>query len=344
MPNSLQNSIDFITIEKLLTTFMLMIFSIIGSFSNFILILFHIHQNRAEYQNKKLNVRRRNQANNKAIYAVFIINFLLSFFFIPYTILFRVWDFYLNRLVFICVEHLKDSLIYTNLFIVSIISLERYVAVCKPQHYLKLQNNINKIIWLLFLIAFVLSTTNYLVANESSIRHQYNFTINKSGSIQLTIPDIVNLKINLRINLFVSAALLLICAIVSTWFYTKIILNQKRKQREFKIKYSFQSGKKSSRSSTLNKKETFNSQNVNKTDLDSSKHNEEESFNMLEETNQLHSAKIMPNCTKNKNTVSVQTDFDYKPTKSLYKNPSMSSSRLITKISILVNVFCTFIS
>lgn len=50
-----------------------------------------------------------------------------------------------------------------NLLIIVILSIERYVAVCKPQHYKSLESNINKIIWIIFLIGFVLSGTNYFI-------------------------------------------------------------------------------------------------------------------------------------------------------------------------------------
>ena len=107
------------------------------------------------------------KVNNKAIFTLSISNLLLSSVFIPYTIIYRVWNLKANVLVLKCIEHLKDTFIYVNVLIILLLSIERYVAVCKPHYYKKLELNVDRIIWVVFLFGVSLSATNYFVTVKS---------------------------------------------------------------------------------------------------------------------------------------------------------------------------------
>lgn len=73
-----------------------------------------------------------------------------------------------------------------NLLIIVILSIERYVAVCKPQHYKSLESNINKIIWIIFLIGFVLSGTNYFIDVKQDLVCTANIFIHRDEIDQST--------------------------------------------------------------------------------------------------------------------------------------------------------------
>lgn len=137
----------------------------------------------------------------------------------------------------------KDNLLYMNLLIIIILSIERYVAVCKPQHYKKLESNINKIIWIVFLIGFVLSGTNYSINVKTDLVCSANIFTRKKPSINFSNhsadgEDESNLPINL--NLLTSGVIFSLSACISTFFYVQIAWHHLKRARQLKHKCSSQ--------------------------------------------------------------------------------------------------------
>lgn len=122
-----------------------------------------------------------------------------------------------------------------NLLIITILSIERYVAVCKPQHYKKLESNINKIIWIVFLIGFVLSGSNYFIKKEDLACSPSLFTASTHHSnTSATSQDDVDYSINL--NLLTSGVIFSLSACITTFFYVQIAWHHIRRGQQLKRK------------------------------------------------------------------------------------------------------------
>ena len=128
------------------------------------------------------------------------------------------------------IEHSKDTFIYMNLLITIILSLERYVAVCKPQYYKTLETNINKIIWLFLLFGFVLAMTNYQnhAKSEFSCDSKEQTRVLSFGHFLSTFEGE---KEMLNINLLTSVFLFSLSTILSTFFYIQIGRYEFRRSR-----------------------------------------------------------------------------------------------------------------
>lgn len=119
-----------------------------------------------------------------------------------------------------------------NLLIIMILSIERYVAVCKPQHYKKLESNINKIIWLVFLIGFVLSSSNYFIEKSDLACSASLFTSKlKSSSNEATF--------SINLNLLTSGILFSLSACISTFFYVQIAWHHITRAKQLKKKSEY---------------------------------------------------------------------------------------------------------
>lgn len=145
-----------------------------------------------------------------------------------------------------------------NLLIITILSIERYVAVCKPQYYKKLESNINKIIWIVFLIGFILSGTNYFIdkvdlvcsanifihrdVDKQQHEQQPMLTANSNNNSLLselsdqTTTSNSGLRINL--NLLTSGVIFSLSACISTFFYIQIAWHHLKRARQLKHKCS----------------------------------------------------------------------------------------------------------
>ncbi|RNA28139.1 hypothetical protein BpHYR1_052126 [Brachionus plicatilis] len=119
-------------------------------------------------------------------------------------------------------EHLKDSLIYMNLFIISVISIERYFAVCKPQYYKTLESNINKIIWMVYIFFFCFSASNYL----TDIKLDSNCAPDKEISSDQKESKFSFKKLLNYLNVILSTFFFIATAIISSSFYCKITFHR----------------------------------------------------------------------------------------------------------------------
>lgn len=166
----------------------------------------------------------------------------------------RVWNLnlvLLNPLSIKIIEHVKDTFIYMNLLISIILAIERYVAVCKPQHYKTLETNTNKIIWLFYLLGFTLATTNYQNSAKSSYHdcepykymtnnvNRHNNNNNQSNlsphlSSYRFLLAFDGQKHTLNLNLVVSLFLFSFSACLSTYFYLQIGRFEWRRSRKFR--------------------------------------------------------------------------------------------------------------
>jgi hypothetical protein len=238
--------------DSLSATIILAAYFVIGSLGNLLYICIYLHKQRRrlyfESNKKSLKaacIRFKNQVNNKAIYTLSISNVLLSFVFIPYTILFRVWYvFTLNPYLIKFIEHMKDSLLYLNLLVLIILSIERYVAVCKPQYYKNLETNINKIFWIFFLVGLVFGAANYQNSTKSGLECKetmINSVVNNNNNDNNTADfshfiyqfDRNKNKLNLNLNLLTSVFLFTLSACISTSFYVKIGLYEWKRSQNF---------------------------------------------------------------------------------------------------------------
>lgn len=289
--------------DNLVTTSILSLFFFIGTCSNLLLVAVHLQKKRKRNYRCPSSNRVENQVNNQAIFLLTITNLILSVIFIPYTVLFRVWQIKTLTVVIKIMEHLKDSLIYMNLFFVSVLSLERYFAVCKPQYYKTLESNINKIIWIVYLFLFFFSASNYLT--DIKLEVHCATIISSEINLKFSINKLMN-----YLNVILSTFFFISTAIISSSFYCKIALHQLRfsdnKSKEVVIQI-----KKNKNGNVLN------NLNINT--------NESSSSNSLK---------------KNQSSVSVQTDFNVGTSKDMKNNnffrQRSSSTKVLTKISILV--------
>lgn len=153
----------------------------------------------------------------------------------------RVWNFdKIDQLVMKVVEHSKDSFIYMNMLILIILSMERYVAVCKPQYYKSLETNINKIIWLFFLLGFSLAMTNYqnnaksefsCISKNTLETNTTELNSNKFVEFHFLFTYDASNNKTLNLNLLTSVFLFTTSACVSTWFYIQIGRYEWRRSR-----------------------------------------------------------------------------------------------------------------
>lgn len=295
---------QLIIFDNLVTTSILSIFFFIGSCSNLFLVAVHFQKAKKKGFWLSSSNRVKNQVNNKAIFWLTAANLILSVIFIPYTILFRVWQIKISTVVIKIMEHLKDSLIYMNLFFISVLSVERYFAVCKPQYYKTLESNINKIIWVVYLFLFFFSSSNYL----TDIKLELHCAINIGSDInnKFSIKKLMN-----YINVILSTFFFIATAIISSSFYFKISLHQQKFSENRKLKTIIKIKK-----------------DKNETILENLIINNPTEFN---------SCKSFKN---NQSSVSVQTDFEITIDKEIMKNNFLrqrsSSTKVLTKISILV--------
>lgn len=292
-------------VDNLITTLILSLFFLIGSCTNLLLVSTHYQRRKKKsFRSSAIN-RSKNQVNNLAIYLLSIVNLILSLIFVPYTIFFRVWQFNISPFAIKIMEHLKDSLIYMNLFIISVISLERYFAVCKPQYYKTLESNINKIIWIVYLFFLCFSASNYL----TDIKLDSNCTSEKFLASNLIDRKFSIKKLLNYLNVFLSTFFFISTAIISSSFYCKITYHQSR--FSFYAKNQFIASKK------LKQKEKMCENFIDDPDMNNS-------CNSL---------------AKNQSSVSVQTDFnetiEIKTQQKFFRQRS-SSTKALTKISILV--------
>lgn len=114
--------------DQIIATIILVLFFVIGTLSNLSFISIYLHKQRRRcggavpcsntvMRNGRVStngvsirstcIRIKNQVSNKAIFTLSMSNLLLSSLFIPYTILFRVWNYNSTQLVFLVLEHLK---------------------------------------------------------------------------------------------------------------------------------------------------------------------------------------------------------------------------------------------
>ncbi|CAF0987836.1 unnamed protein product [Brachionus calyciflorus] len=194
-------------------------------------------------------------------------------------------------------EHLKDSFIYMDLFIISIISLERYFAVCKPQYYKDLEANINKIIWVVYLLAFVFSSSNYFTDLKFNPYCSNIKAKNESNDNNNELRSFLN-----RINVILSTCFFVATAIISSFFYGKITIHQASYGQMF-----------------VTSKVSIRSKNSNNQDnvLDAMVEKSESPIQEISYSNQ-----------RNMSNASVQTDFNLK-----YDKPTVQKIRMKTKIS-----------
>lgn len=220
--NYCKNEKNILLIDNIVSSVILGSFFLVGTLGNLLFVCVHVQKrykglNQSSFK-PTLN-RYKNQINNQAIFSLSLVNLLLSSVFLPYTIVFRVWSLPIGYLsVLVVIEHIKDALLYMNLFIISILSLERYFAVCKPQYYKNLEININKIIWLFYLISILVSTSNYFT--------NIKFNLSCMDMSQDKIKHNITVELFEGVNLLVSAFLFLTTAIVSSFFYIKITIHQ----------------------------------------------------------------------------------------------------------------------
>lgn len=110
--------------DRVLATCILASFFLIGTASNLLFICIYLYKQRRRTYFVRARlirstcIRFKSQVNNKAIFTLSISNLLLSSVFIPYTIVYRVWNIKGNVLMLQCVEHLKDTFIYANMLII----------------------------------------------------------------------------------------------------------------------------------------------------------------------------------------------------------------------------------
>lgn len=144
---------------------------------------------------------------------------------------------------------MKDNLLYMNLLIIMILSIERYVAVCKPKHYKKLESNINKIIWLVFLIGFVLSSSNYFIEKSDLACSASLFTTTSklkssssssssstSKAANSTSSNVYEATFSINLNLLTSGILFSLSACISTFFYVQIAWHHITRAKQLKKK------------------------------------------------------------------------------------------------------------
>lgn len=367
-----------ILLDRIFATSILCVFFLVGTMSNLSFICIYNFKHRKRYffhGLKKSTVRFKNNVNNKAVYTLSMSNLTLSFVFIPYTIVFRVWNKDTHLALFKVMEHFKDTFIYINLLITIILSIERYVAVCKPHHYKRLEININKIIWLLVLVAVLFSATNYFTDVKSDMNCDYlNRTLTSDDLNYNRFVYTFNEKKRIvNMNLLTSAFLFSVSGIVSTIFYIQIARNQIVKHMNENLK---QQQLTQPRLSTLPKVSTkftvmdnpsisfLNSTSspakvgTSKCAMDRVRDEAPDNIDAeIKPNNKTANVKnelrihdivvVFNNCdqsdeqktTENKSSVSVQTDFAIDHKKLLKKRSStMLSARIITKTSIWVNV------
>ena len=130
-----------------------------------------------------------------------------------------------------------------NLLIIMILSIERYVAVCKPKHYKKLESNINKIIWLVFLIGFVLSSSNYFIEKSDLACSASLFTTTSklkssstSKAANSTSSNVYEATFSINLNLLTSGILFSLSACISTFFYVQIAWHHITRAKQLKKK------------------------------------------------------------------------------------------------------------
>ena len=137
-----------------------------------------------------------------------------------------------------------------NLLIIMILSIERYVAVCKPKHYKKLESNINKIIWLVFLIGFVLSSSNYFIEKSdlacsaslftttSKLKSSSSSTSSKStnNTSSSSSSNVYEATFSINLNLLTSGILFSLSACISTFFYVQIAWHHITRAKQLKKK------------------------------------------------------------------------------------------------------------
>jgi hypothetical protein len=381
--NYFENKKTIILIDQILATFIHSIFFLVGTISNFVFVCIHFRKLQTRYfivkgssgdnssdasgkKRRSIYIRVKNKANNHVVLMFSIANLILCSIFIPYTIVFRILDFQLSAsLAKKIIEHLKDSLIYMNLFFMVIIAYERYIAICKPHKYKFLESKINKIIWVLYLLALCLSSTNYLVEHKSDLGYVKSPTNNFTSANQsihdfkprtqaLCYSDFNN--IYLKVNLIVASLLLFLSALISTIFYINICFdqhfnNQKKsnvtKHKNLEILEIDRSclRRKSiiieKNLSSLTKENTLIMLNSNNDSLSNSKN--DDTIDISVESNLIRLGPLeMKSANVTKLNVSVQTESstinDFKVNKNSKKSLSAASSaKLITKICIFVS-------
>lgn len=109
---------EYTRIDQIVATVILVLFFLIGTLSNLSFISIYLHKQRRRCGNvlnvsangvsiRSTCIRIKNQVSNKAIFTLSISNLLLSSLFIPYTIVFRVWDVDAHWFVLLVLEHFK---------------------------------------------------------------------------------------------------------------------------------------------------------------------------------------------------------------------------------------------
>lgn len=322
-----QDETDFATTDRILATVILACFFFIGTLSNFSFISIYLYKQRRRNfcigRNRSIRSTFKHQVNNKAIFTLSISNLLLSTIFIPYTIIFRVWNFDASEILLKIIEHLKDCLLYMNLLIIIILSIERYVAVCKPQYYKKLESNINKIMWIVFLIGFVLSATNYFIDVKLDLTCSANiFSLNKA----------------INLNLLTSFILFSTSGIISTFFYVQIAWHHIRRGHQLKKdEKKKQDDELKMKEMKIEKKLMGNccsSDEVKDVKLSNCQYQLSISEKQTSRSGG-ESGENESDMSKNKSDASVQTDMMLN--KLFKKNSNIFSTNLITKISICVS-------
>lgn len=108
----------FERVDQIVATVILVLFFLIGTLSNLSFISIYLHKQRGRCGKatvmgangvsiRSTCIRLKNQVSNKAIFTLSISNLLLSSLFIPYTIVFRVWNVDAPTKVLLVLEHLK---------------------------------------------------------------------------------------------------------------------------------------------------------------------------------------------------------------------------------------------
>ena len=246
--------LDF-EVDRILSTILLSLFFLIGSFGNIFYIHIHVKQrssrsflsifrrqtNNAEKRQppdaKKLDakiLRNKTKINNDAVFASSIVNCIICLFYIPYTIVVRIWAFKLPDWPCRTIEWFKDSFLYFNFFMLTIIAFERYVAICRTNYYKTLEKRINKIIWFFYFIALALSVSNFYADMKCSssssaassrtrklFRHNSSSANASSSTHQHAESSISRVNFNF-VNLLVSMVLFGTNAFITTIFYARI--------------------------------------------------------------------------------------------------------------------------
>jgi hypothetical protein len=240
-PTTFMEKLDFY-----LTTAALLLFFAVGTLGNSFFVYFHLNKRRHFRLRNRTVVRFKNKVNNDAVFASCIANLVLCSVFIPYTLVIRINNYVvLPELPCKIFEHIKDSLLYLNLFLITIIAFERYVAICQSSYYSKLEKEINSIIWMLYSIALLFAASNYFVTLkcydlEHADWHEFlTVMVPKTNATLLSTRELIRNNATLTekfyiqirnkssvINLWISVILFSSSAIATSFFYVRIAIYQ----------------------------------------------------------------------------------------------------------------------